>query len=63
MGTRAAGYASLWCLHIQKEKRTTATRPMMGTREYSRVLKSWGFWENGLEVAVEEREDSGKLWT
>jgi len=38
---------------------------MMGTREYSRVLKSWGFWENGLEVAVgrereREGEDGGK---
>lgn len=46
----------MWCLHIQKEKRTTATKPMIGTREYSRVLKSWGFGENGLEVAAEGEE-------
>lgn len=32
----------------------------MGTREYRRVLKSWGFWENGLDVAVGRENKRGK---
>ena len=40
------------CRHIQKQKRTTAVSPGMGTSVYSRVLKRWGFWEKVLEVAA-----------
>lgn len=49
----------MWCLHIQKEKRTTAASPTMGTSEYSMVLKSCGFCGKGLEVAVGGQNNRG----
>ena len=41
----------MWWRYIQKEKRTMAVMPMMGTSEYMSVVNTGGFWVTGLEVA------------